>query len=410
MLKKILINFRESITESNSHFMFFGCFGIVNYALPYFMWDINKPDDLVFLWIRIIASILCFTLIIKDAWAGILKKIFPVFWIFTAGFCLPFFSTFMLLKTQANIVWIINVSLSTFLLAFLVNWVNFIFLVFSGSISAFFLSYYLYGQKILVLENDVAYLLFYIYAFSISICLLFLREKEKLIQNRIDFMRLISGKMAHELRTPLSSIGMNVQTIKSIVSKEHPSRNIENIKGITSQLEFLTCKSQKIIDLMLMKINEKEIIKSERIHVSKAIIQALKDYPLTESEKSCIKTHLTADFVVQGNKLLFSHIIFNLLKNALYAIKKKPKGMITIKTISKNGKNQIFFSDTGCGINLKELPYIFDKFYSKIPKGTGLGLSFVKMVTEDFGGKIYYAQIPEQTTTFCIEFPKKEAI
>lgn len=68
------------------------------------------------------------------------------------------------------------------------------------------------------------------------------------------------------------------------------------------------------------------------------------------------------------------------------------------------------FSDTGCGVDFEDIPYIFDKFYSKNPKGTGLGLSFVKMVIEEFGGKIYYTQIPGQTTTFCIEFPKKGAL
>lgn len=328
MLNKILINLRESINEDNSHFMFFGWFGIANYALPYFMWDINNPDDLVFLWIRIIASILCFTLVVKDAWVGIFKRLFPFFWLFTVGFCLPFFSTFMLLKTQANIVWIINLSLSTFLLAFLVNWINFIFLIFTGSILAFFLSYYLYGYTIMGLEKDVSYLLFYIYAFSIAICLLFLRDKEKLIQNRLDFMRLISGKMAHELRTPLASIGMNIQTVKSILSEELLPNNTKEVKDITTQLEFLTQKSQKIIDLMLMKINDREIVKSDKIEVTKSINDALKDYPLIDSEKSLITTHYDLEFEIQGNKLLFTHIIFNLLKNALYAVKKTKKAAL----------------------------------------------------------------------------------
>ena len=70
--------------------------------------------------------------------------------------------------------------------------------------------------------------------------------------------------------------------------------------------------------------------------------------------------------------------------------------------------------DTGMGIPLVDLPYIFDKFYrasniTAIQNGTGLGLSIVKSIVENHQGRIWVDSVINQGTKFTIILPLAEA-
>lgn len=66
---------------------------------------------------------------------------------------------------------------------------------------------------------------------------------------------------------------------------------------------------------------------------------------------------------------------------------------------------QIVFTDTGSGIEPKDLAKIFDPFFSTKEKGTGLGLAIVKGIIENHSGKITVQSIKHQGTTFTITLP-----
>ena len=111
------------------------------------------------------------------------------------------------------------------------------------------------------------------------------------------------------------------------------------------------------------------------------------------------------DFKFMGDELLMIHIIFNLLKNALYYIADASKGKISIILERGEEVNKLYFKDTGTGISQEILPHIFDHFFSKTENGTGIGLSFCKMAMERINGEISCFSKEGEFTEFLLTFP-----
>ena len=106
------------------------------------------------------------------------------------------------------------------------------------------------------------------------------------------------------------------------------------------------------------------------------------------------------DFVFLGSMNFMMHVYFNLLKNALFYIKRAGKGEIYITV----RKNEVVFRDTGPGIPSEYLPQIFDRFHSKREGGTGLGLAFCQLVMDSFDGTITCDSVEGEYTEFRLMF------
>lgn len=112
-----------------------------------------------------------------------------------------------------------------------------------------------------------------------------------------------------------------------------------------------------------------------------------------------------------GNPIQINQMIENLVDNA---IKYTPVNG-AIKVVVKTEGSQIILQviDTGIGIPVIDLPYIFDKFFraSNIgvnQDGTGLGLSIVKSIVENHQGRIWVDSVVNQGTKFTIILPIAE--
>jgi signal transduction histidine kinase len=102
---------------------------------------------------------------------------------------------------------------------------------------------------------------------------------------------------------------------------------------------------------------------------------------------------------------MMTHILFNLLKNALYYIEASGKGDIHIWLENDEGKNTLHFKDTGPGISATLLPSIFERFFSRRKHGTGMGLAFCKSVMQEIRGDIQCRSKEGEYTEFVLTFP-----
>jgi signal transduction histidine kinase len=104
------------------------------------------------------------------------------------------------------------------------------------------------------------------------------------------------------------------------------------------------------------------------------------------------------DFEVKANPDLLKHVLFNLLKNALYYIKAARKGEILIWA-EKGDPTTNYILKTRKGISKQILPYIFNQFYSRTDYGTGVGLAFCRNVMQQLGGNIICESVEESLHT-----------
>lgn len=246
-------------------------------------------------------------------------------------------------------------------------------------------------------------------------------EKELLeTQHKLEGMTLVSASTAHELRTPLAGLNIGVSTLKNTLpqlvdayklakeaklSVSHLSPNFPDLllKSIDAMQREISA-SLTFIDMML--INLKPEIKSDKTKVfsiNHCVDEALSRYPFMPDQDKMVQWEKdkNQDFKVAGDNLLVIHVLFNLLKNAIYYVTKAGKGNIQIWI----SQHKLYFKDTGTGISADFLPHVFDRFFSKTRHGAGVGLTFCKMVMENLGGSIICESVEGDYTLFVLEFP-----
>lgn len=237
-------------------------------------------------------------------------------------------------------------------------------------------------------------------------------------------MKEIATTVAHEMRTPLSSINnraLGLNKILSILLEGYHAANQAGLvtKPLPASVEPLLqtlvtdindeVKSAFIfIDMLLTNIQAGQFDTTKFIDLSiqTVINEAISQYSLSAQQRKLIHVNIHNDFIFHGDMELMKHIIFNLLKNAIYYIAASHKGKIDIWTELKPTHNELYFKDTAKGIAPDILDHIFEPFFTKTYHGTGIGLSFCKNVMKSFGGDISCNSIENEFTEFVLVFPK----
>jgi signal transduction histidine kinase len=243
-------------------------------------------------------------------------------------------------------------------------------------------------------------------------------------QGQIDGMALVSASIAHELRTPLAGVKSALYCINSYLPKliqayyqalshklDVPMLNeaaLQDISDATAGINKKIDHSNMVIDMLLTNLAHDQISTQDfsPCSILDTVQQAMEKYTFPIGQKKLVKINVKQDFVFSGKPVLIIHILFNLLKNALYFIQKARKGDIQIWTELGAHGNFLHFKDTSQGISTDVLPHIFDQFFSKgTHHGTGIGLAFSKMVMRAHGGDITCESVLGEYTDFTLCFP-----
>lgn len=423
-IKNINDFLKKRAFDSSNQITAFGIILTINYPLYYFIWLYADQQSYENLPLRLCASLFCFLLAINKFWPTTLKSFLPIYWYFTATFCLPFFFTFMLLKNNASTIWLMNSVSIVFFLLLLFDLLSATILLGIGIIFGILFYQLTTPWKFIIqpgIINISGVLCTLIAAFLIGA--VFARNKEKLEKEKLKTIRALSTSIAHELRTPLATIKANAEGIKEYLpdllkSYELAKQNNVNVPDIrpsqfvnlnaaVEHIQAETNFSNIIINLMLTNVDHSSIetTKFTACSIADCITETLARYPLLPNEKSLINWNNNTDFAFNGDKLLTIHVLFNLLKNALFYLKAANKGDIQIWIEKKDKYNNLHFRDSGTGIASNTLPHIFEHFFTQTYHGTGVGLSFCKMVMRTYGGDIICQSVEGEFTEFVLSFP-----
>jgi PAS domain S-box-containing protein len=243
------------------------------------------------------------------------------------------------------------------------------------------------------------------------------KEKRAMLKQISQAVEILSGCIAHELRTPLSIVDMNVDRLQLEVKQciEHTEDKTvgERLEKLIDNIKFAVKSGINIVDMLLVKLrgvlsrrfNTQEFTK---VSIKKSIEDAIHEYPFYGDEAKLIVWDSAAneDFEYRGNDLLTKHILFNLVKNALRAIKEANKGKIYINLSSDENFNYLTFKDTAMGVPAEILESMFAPFRSKTKGGAGIGLAFCKMTMQSYDGDIKCNSKEGEYAEFVLSFPK----
>jgi signal transduction histidine kinase/ActR/RegA family two-component response regulator len=220
--------------------------------------------------------------------------------------------------------------------------------------------------------------------------------------------------LSHELRTPLTPI-LGWTQILSRIGPDDKETLLHAVSVIERNARFQARLVNDLLDMSRIE-SGKLSISPQPSDLNLAVISVV-DGLRTESESRDIdiSTSLASQpVIVSADPARLEQIINNLLANAFKFTEEG--GRITISTERRNDSAVLVCTDTGIGIELDFLPYVFDRFRQadsstrRQHAGLGLGLSIVKSLVEMHGGKIEArSKGPGHGSTFVVELPLAEA-
>ncbi len=230
-------------------------------------------------------------------------------------------------------------------------------------------------------------------------------ELQRLGRARRDFVANIS----HDLRTPLASIKLLVETLSKGAWSD-PAMGPNLLAKIDAEVDSLRQLADELFDLAQIESGQAPL-KLMTLHLVPLIDKAIARFAL-QAERHDLK--LTASELKDVNVLVdpdqFDKVLGNLIHNAL---KFTPAGgCVTVSAHAAVGDMvEVCVADNGRGIPAQDLPRIFERFYkvdrarSRGEKGTGLGLAIARHLVEAHGGKIRAESTEGVGSTFCFTIP-----
>ncbi len=196
---------------------------------------------------------------------------------------------------------------------------------------------------------------------------------------------------AHELRTPLTVMQANLEGMMDGVLPLEP----EQIGSLHEQTLLL---NRLVGDLRLLSLAESGELQLERSITSlDLLIHKVVEYIQPQAKQQGVELKLDIQnglFPVSVDPDRISQVLNNILANALrYTSSGKTVTIKAENLYQKNEAVQVSVIDPGPGIEVEDLPYIFDRFYradksrTRASGGSGLGLAIVKQLIEAHGGK-----------------------
>jgi two-component system phosphate regulon sensor histidine kinase PhoR len=231
------------------------------------------------------------------------------------------------------------------------------------------------------------------------------------LHNRDDFRRDFIGDIAHELKTPIFTAQGYLLTVldddlddPELIKKylERTNKSIERLSYIVKDLD------------MIAKLESGMKLEQGNFNIVKTLLDVFELFELKASKKNIridFKEAYEFPIMVKADKDKIEQVVINLLSNS---IKYGKLGGSTLVSIKPHSDHQylVSFKDDGVGIEEKNLPRLFERFYrveksrSRDQGGSGLGLAIVKHIIEAHDQEIFVESKIGQGSSFSFTLNK----
>lgn len=214
---------------------------------------------------------------------------------------------------------------------------------------------------------------------------------------------VLAGGLAHEIKNPLSTIGLNLELMAEELDppespREH--RVLKKVRNVQRECDRL----REILEAFLQfaKAGEPDFEVSD---LNEVVGEFLDFYrPTAAAAGIDVSPHLAADLpAVRLDRGLARQALLNLALNAQQAMPEG--GLLEIQTTAADGRVELRVIDNGCGMDEATIERMWQAFFSRRPGGSGLGLPTVRKIVEAHGGTIACESALGQGTRFTIALP-----
>jgi two-component system phosphate regulon sensor histidine kinase PhoR len=236
-----------------------------------------------------------------------------------------------------------------------------------------------------------------------------LSREAKVARLQTDFV----NKVSHDLRTPLTSIRMFVETLQ-LGRLQDPAKQDEALQIISEETTRLSALINRLLDWARMESGRRSY-QLRREPVGAIVDDALAAFAPQRLDPRVKVTRSVAPELppVMADRQALAEALLDLLNNA-YKYTNGEEKRIEVRASRAGPTVLLEVADNGPGIPAREQKRIFDKFYRgsepllRTIEGTGLGLAMVKHIVSGHGGKVTVASDLGKGATFTIALPAVE--
>ena len=212
-----------------------------------------------------------------------------------------------------------------------------------------------------------------------------------------------SARMAHEVRSPISAIGLNVEMLEDIVggsSGPGMGEAAELLRGIRAEVKRLAGLTDEYLTFArLPEAHPEDDSLNE-------VVDELVTFLTPEARRRDVALEAALDPGIPlfpFDRDLIRRAALNLVKNGIEATPRG--GRVGIATRRCGDSVEVAVADAGSGVDSRHVPHLFEPFFTTKPRGTGLGLVIASQIAEEHGGTLTWENPPGGGARFALRIP-----
>lgn len=230
-----------------------------------------------------------------------------------------------------------------------------------------------------------------------------MRSQVEATRTRDEFISIAS----HELKTPLTSLKLHTQMSKRIFEKKGP-QYMEKVAAqfdyTVGQIDRLNKLVDDMLDITRISTGRLQLVKST-FDFSVFLQELIERFtPLFGAAGIAVNSSITSDVKGEWDSYRIEQVLTNLFSNT---VRYAPGAPLNVSLTLMQERLKMTVTDSGCGIEEKNLERIFDRFEreSNNPGGLGLGLYITRQIIEQHQGTIRAVSQLGKGTSFIVELP-----
>ena len=225
------------------------------------------------------------------------------------------------------------------------------------------------------------------------------------LSDAFEIQRQFTANAAHELRTPLSLMQVQLDLYNSTRHPDNDADTLQTIKMVTEQNGRLSKMVKTLLDMSELQT----VGRDEEIMVDALVDEVLADLDPLAQEKNIKLTGKCKNITMVGSDILIYRLVYNLVENAIKY--NHSGGQVTVTAYRKEKHVYLSVEDTGNGIPEELRERVFEPFFrvdksrSRELGGVGLGLALVREIVRVHDGSITVRSNPSGGTVFDVILP-----